>query len=1313
VQYLNKSNWKLRVNSDVTTHTMSRPVDISLERNPALDVKTNSAVFSDRLNATKTRYYRLDINIGKLKFKDHPLYIQEDYLAAQLTQRFYEYEKRVSLCLVDHLTDRLSVLTREVQHREEEMRVSAPSTVQQSKLRALQSDLDHIRHQREDVETKLRTEKADIQKMAEELYQLWGELKGQRLTQGFTSSPVKFAVREFTEPGRETEYDFFLTGLEPTAENSEIIHLPASEITRRRSVQTSRICVRILINGAYVARTQKLFLKWPQFEVQFAERFQIHMFSRATSIQLQVCTGFRWLKTLAIVNIPPPGLNVHAMTSAALLLDEVGFQDVGMITPDWGKGERHICGLITVKSEWVGQSQKMPPIRFQDLAWLKAKEISTTESELADFLHMDANDPRNKALLDYLRRRRSIALEDLLAKDTMFPHFRFKSLRQVLLKERFRSNELVKYAIPLLEKDIRNLPVFMRFLKNLEDKIADESLVRFPHFPIHQYRLKYSENQPAIDRMKALLEKITERQNQVRLGVAKLLYSVDNVVDDFLPPDIDPFRQCLKALFAPRRPLRPKRRALETVDASSVGGATINVTIYKGVNIPVRDEAWNMRYAQVERFYQPIPPAYKGQRMNDAAAFYGTGMPPQQQPRGFFGTLFGTNQSNPQQQSQGFFGSLFGNAFGRNQQPPAGAQGPQMGNAPYGGQGPQYGGQPYGPGQPPYNGPGQPPYNGPGQPPYNGTGQPPYNGPGQFGQTAPPQYGQTGPNQFGRSSFGTGPPGGYNTAPGAFGSNRFPGQGEFGFMRAERVASFVEVRLVHNDISKVVGTTQFDGTNPEWNEMLELTFSSLSGDKFTKDELQDCTSVLYFNLFDRIVSASKVLQDYGEINVKMERRYLGSFELPLLTVFQNPGGIEAMFQIKRPIVLFGYHTSLENPFVPFQLSKNVAPPALDPLIGTYLMMKVSLEPVLELPTEADAEYYPGFENPRFLFQGAHSLAELKRKKIHKNRYIRIFAENFEGQSVFLPRFITALAPPASFNIDLTTDKAINQVTRFVSLIPFVEDNQAFKDLPDVWCGCQQFLDLCAGDYEEHSILLCNYFKFIDQNRPERKTYLALGKGIPEGNTIYVCRRELQTGEVELWNGSTGQGFSFSQRKYGSNFICCPIFRGSRTVSNQQDYYCPLQSIGCLVDEEDIYINIQDVSDPNSIDFDVTNVKKWQPFLGKGPRRDAFFLKDKTITSIQQPLFYEETPVRYAQDMQLQIEDYVRRHFEEARRSGLDRRPMRTRWNFQLADAVRPILNEMELFYFNTRKTANLSAMNKGHEQDVLLQLHGIQDVSPT
>jgi len=85
----------MKLDSDLTTHTISRPMDISLECNPAMETKSTSATFSHRNNANKINYYRLDINIGKLQFKDHEFFVKEDALANKLNDLYYAFEKRV------------------------------------------------------------------------------------------------------------------------------------------------------------------------------------------------------------------------------------------------------------------------------------------------------------------------------------------------------------------------------------------------------------------------------------------------------------------------------------------------------------------------------------------------------------------------------------------------------------------------------------------------------------------------------------------------------------------------------------------------------------------------------------------------------------------------------------------------------------------------------------------------------------------------------------------------------------------------------------------------------------------------------------------------------------------------------------------------------------------------------------------------------------------------------------------------------------------------------------------------------------------
>jgi len=46
----------------------------------------------------------------------------------------------------------------------------------------------------------------------------------------------------------------------------------------------------------------------------------------------------------------------------------------------------------------------------------------------------------------------------------------------------------------------------------------------------------------------------------------------------------------------------------------------------------------------------------------------------------------------------------------------------------------------------------------------------------------------------------------------------------------------------------------------------------------------------------------------------------------------------------------------------------------------------------------------------------------------------------------------------------------------------------------------------------------------------------------------------------------------------------------------EDQACPLTSIGCIIDNENVYINIQKSDNPSEISFDIEDRSKWEPFL---------------------------------------------------------------------------------------------------------------------
>lgn len=76
--------------------------------------------------------------------------------------------------------------------------------------------------------------------------------------------------------------------------------------------------------------------------------------------------------------------------------------------------------------------------------------------------------------------------------------------------------------------------------------------------------------------------------------------------------------------------------------------------------------------------------------------------------------------------------------------------------------------------------------------------------------------------------------------------------------RIARVETFVEVRIVYNELYTEVKTTNIaEGDFPEWNEVLNFSLISENKKKFTKEELINSKSILYVSIFDREITPYK------------------------------------------------------------------------------------------------------------------------------------------------------------------------------------------------------------------------------------------------------------------------------------------------------------------------------------------------------------------------------------------------------------------------------------------------------------------------
>ena len=183
----------------------------------------------------------------------------------------------------------------------------------------------------------------------------------------------------------------------------------------------------------------------------------------------------------------------------------------------------------------------------------------------------------------------------------------------------------------------------------------------------------------------------------------------------------------------------------------------------------------------------------------------------------------------------------------------------------------------------------------------------------------------------------------------------------------------------------------------------------------------------------------------------------------------------------------------------------------------------------------------------------------------------ILAPTVESTMLLITRYIYPQAPPPSPFPPYSMMNSIEECARFVSLIPFLDDFKIGKT-KEAWNTSHDFLQLRAGDEEEHAILLCNYFNYLDNDKNNGyKSYIVIGRGIPEGKTVYVMRKN--GNDITFWNACTGDGFL------------------------QNDDLCTLK-VATIANEDNVWLNIHDEERISRMNFDLNDSSRWKPFFGQ-------------------------------------------------------------------------------------------------------------------
>ena len=505
----------------------------------------------------------------------------------------------------------------------------------------------------------------------------------------------------------------------------------------------------------------------------------------------------------------------------------------------------------------------------------------------------------------------------------------------------------------------------------------------------------------------------------------------------------------------------------------------------------------------------------------------------------------------------------------------------------------------------------------------------------------------------------------------------------------DRVRPFVELKFQ----SKTRETTCQEGPAPIWNEVQRLSVDVPGVNEVTPRSLISLQDDIVFSLMDEVsyeghdpyssrararLGSTADTESYGN-------RFLGSFSVPFSVVYMNGGRVSGWFEVDVPPVLLGYAVP-EGSDGTVKTSSGGADgaaaaaddddddddddatnAATSPILSRKTMIEVliSLQPPIAVP--------PGvFNAPEVDRRAPHNVKIAHRRAIRwynrlcaskrmQNRIFNPLVPNMQATETLITRYILPQRPPpmprmsgsSGENDDRRSEvmDTVEQIAAFVSLIPFVNDWHIDQKKEDMWCTSSEFLRLLAGDWEEHAVLLCNYFLWLERSRDSKASvYVALGRAVPQGSCCFVVRIAKPGATPEIWNPTTGQRFAAKDRD------------------------APLKSIHALLGMSDasdegstnFWANVQELTAPWNITFNVGDGISWKPLHASSKKR---------LRSVQaESLPYRVTDTSFVVDTDALIEREVRKALRQWRSRELH---LTTDYNHTASRALKPLLQTLE------------------------------------
>ena len=1290
-----KKNWfrpngDIRMDNDIFSDVVTKPMDISLSSNDQFSTFVSNSIFSGRGNG-KMRLFKLRIIIGKIIFRSHPMFSDEDMAASQVINLHKDFYSTLNMLNIPYLKKKRKNI---------QMKLDSYNNIHQLND-AQEIEIKNMKIFLDETSKLLNKEKKIINQKANLLYNKWLDLKKIRREQGFIGNPLKLNVIRFNDNENDPniyDYAFILTN------DKEVDPLPREEINRRAKISKNMVFLKVYINDTFAFETKPAPITYPHYEVEINAQFVMNLYTRPTKFEIELYINNKLEKQF---EAEPPGMFSKTVTSSAILYEEIDFgkkDDEKLKKNEKSKKNKKydddetnklldeknniendedeliekpkekelvdnqlIEGTILLKTEWEGRAPDLPPTKIEDKLELVNKQLEFKEYIKKEFdieYPFDVNDPRNVASVQEMKKEKLELMLKVYYKEYLLTYYDIYSKRHELLLKRLSKRSMDKKKFPILESQIEKSKELMEILEEFkkEEKtyILEEETQWAKRVKNSLEELKKKHKGRILTDEEYLnyqKDKIAAmKKDQILRGAAGYFQIVSQA--EIIDNPVMLLKEFFMRVFTRSRKLAPIRVKPTPVKIEKADKIKVNIHIVKGYNIPIRINSPVQASIDEQKLYAVTHNSMYRNIFNQddrrQEIFRNT-----YQMQNNIMNNSGPFSNNPHSNNESF-------SIGMNNSRGFGPMGMMGAN-------PNFNNQMINP---------------------NNSNLSMYRNMGGERQDIL--------NQIQNISS----------------------------IEQNRINSFIEARVTYYDQEAVFRTDSIESIHPDYNHQFEFYIKPKDGKKtFTREELSKCPGVFYFTLYDEIKKEYSVSDKTNNIYIqKNERKYLGSFNIPFATVFQNASILDTICKVDIPKAVFGYYsdtTSIFNLDTGEEEDTNITEKLeedddnhryegiqglgnlhhfaqrrkqkvyeikqiINPFVNSYVSLYITLDPIPSFSINDETDYISGFEDNGFLINATKWLNNLKGNAKFQNRVIRFFAENFDGCSVFMPRYLKRdgqMPYPQLFNEN--DDNAIEKASRYVSLIPFIEENQTWdyaEEMPDCWCTDNQFLDLGFGDYEEHAVLLCNYFNYIDQKQKTGcVSYLCLGDAHPEGSTVYVIRLTPDFKQVEFWNAKTGDCFYFEKTLISTKFLCIPMSTQYKNSKSNSNKICPLKSVGAIVTFDNILINNQDETDPSLIDFDLNNPSLWLPFLTEEARNRYF---PEGIKTVQRPIEYTPPSEKDALNLKEAIRDYLKRVIREERAKikGPGDKPLRTEGLNRVNQNIERILEKYEMHNFNETKS---------------------------